>query len=449
MGTNVSATFAADFQKYIQKKTLPLVQRLLVVYAFGEKLRLPPGFGVTYTASRYNRIPLPFQPLSEAVPPAGQQMVLEQVSAVAQQWGDTVTVSDVAELTPIHPLFKKAIELVAMQQAETVERNTFNALMATTQINYVNTRGSRAALLAGDVLNVHEVNRMIGALRTIGAWEYMGDNEEDVKVTAGKPSLASNSPKGFRHYVSVMHTNVEQDMREDTIVTAAWSRSDVNKLYNNELGEFSGARFCRSNMVPSFTGIAAPVGATPGAAGQLNDGTYFIRITASNLITQFEEQISQISAGITTVAGPGAGSIAVTVPNTPGFSYNVYIGTTVNPTRLATSTSGPLTGPLAGQATQIPAGAAVVLTNLGTAQTPPAAPATGVTVYPTFFFGRNAYGIVMLDDVKHFYLDKAEKIDPLNQLRTVGWKMFYGTIILNQQFLGRVESSSNFSATFG
>jgi N4-gp56 family major capsid protein len=70
-------------------------------------------------------------------------------------------------------------------------------------------------------------------------------------------------------------------------------------------------------------------------------------------------------------------------------------------------------------------------------------------VYPTFFFGRNAYGIVMLDDVKHFYLDKAEKADPLNQLRTVGWKMFYGTIILNQNFLGRIESCSNFSATFG
>jgi len=31
----------------------------------------------------------------------------------------------------------------------------------------------------------------------------------------------------------------------------------------------------------------------------------------------------------------------------------------------------------------------------------------------------------------------------------VGWKVMYGTIILNQQFFMRLESTSAFSATFG
>ena len=102
-----------------------------------------------------------------------------------------------------------------------------------------------------------------------------------------------------------------------------------------------------------------------------------------------------------------------------------------------------------GQATQLPSNTVVTLTGTGIAQSPPAAPATGVTVYPTYVFGRGAYGQVQLDDIKYTYLDKADKSDPLNQMRVVGWKVMYGTILLNQLFFARIESTSAFSATFG
>jgi hypothetical protein len=77
----------------------------------------------------------------------------------------------------------------------------------------------------------------------------------------------------------------------------------------------------------------------------------------------------------------------------------------------------------------------VTITGTGIAQTPPAAPATGLTVYPTFVFGRGAYAQVKLDDVKFTYLKDADKSDPLNQLRVIGWKTFYGTLISNQNLL--------------
>ena len=67
-----------------------------------------------------------------------------------------MTITDVAEMTIKHPLFKMAKELCTLAVSETLERNTFNNLMGGTQINYVNTRGSRVALVAGDVLNIHD-----------------------------------------------------------------------------------------------------------------------------------------------------------------------------------------------------------------------------------------------------------------------------------------------------
>src|SRR5712671_8159843 len=96
-GTNAASQFSSDIEAYIADKTLPLARRQLVAYQFGDPLRLPKGRGTTYTATRYLRVPLPFAPLSEGVPPTGEQMAIQQVSATALQWGDKVTITDVAE----------------------------------------------------------------------------------------------------------------------------------------------------------------------------------------------------------------------------------------------------------------------------------------------------------------------------------------------------------------
>ena len=454
---NTSPTFAADISNFIQKKTMPLVQRQLISYQFGEALRLPKQRGTTYTGSRYDRINLPFAPLSEGIPPVGENLTLVQVQATAQQWGDTVTVTDVADFTIDHPLFKKAIELAAMQIGETLERNTFNNLMAGTQVNYVNTRGARASLLSTDVMNSHEVNRMFGALVTIGAPMYMGQREEDAKIAAGKPHMSGKDPRSFEHYVCMVHPLVEQDMRENPTVVTAWQFSDVNKLYNNELGYWGGSRWCRSNMIPYFLGVTAPVVSTPSTTngnfttsttgGSLATGTYYLQITGSVTQNGYEQRIGLVSSSIS-LTGSNA-SITVTTPNVAGYVWNVYLSTATSPANLAATSGGPNSGPLAGQAVQLVGGTNYVLTAVGSARVPPAAPQAGVTVFPTFFFGRDAYGQVMLDDPKFTYLSTADKSDPLNQLRVVGWKVMYGTLIQNNNFFGRIESSSAFSASFG
>lgn len=447
MATNQASQFSADIVNYIQDKVLPLAVRQLVAYQFGDPLTLPKGRGTTYTATRYSRLPLPYAPLSEGVPPIGETMTLAQVSAIAQQWGDKVTITDVAEMTIFHPLFKQAIELTALQVSETLERNTNVALMAGTQVNYVNSRGSRAALVAGDVLDTTTVIRTQAALTTLGAPRYMGDEQTDTKIAAESGgSMASTNPRKNPHYAVLIHPLVSADFRQNSTVVTAWSYSDINRLYNAEAGEWSGMRFCESNMIQSFTGVAQ-INGSAGSGGSLATGTYYIQVTASDTQNQYESRIYQVSASIS-VTGPN-GSISVVLPALSGYTFNVYVGTTTSPTNLGLSTAGPTTGPLQGNATQVSPGQTIVITGTGTAQTPPAAPGTGLTVYPTFVLGRGAYGQVVLDNIKFTYLKEADKSDPLNQLRVVGWKNFYGTILLNTQFMARIESVSAFSSTFG
>lgn len=449
MPTNQASNFSADVSNYIADETLPLARRQLVAYQFGDPLELPEGNGTSYTATRFNRVPLPFAPLAEGVPPIGEVMTIGQVTGTCQQWGDKITLTDIAEMTIKHPVFKEAIKLIALQVAETLDRNTYNAFNAITQVNYVGSVGSRAALGSGSVLNTVEIGRIQSQLFNLGAPRFMGDEITDEKIDAEAGGAhASSDPRGQPHYVAIAHPFPLQDLAANSTIVTAWSYSDINRLYNSEFGELYGVRFCRSNMVPSWTYTTAPSG-TAGTSGNLaTNATYFLQITGSDVQNQYESIVSAVSGAIS-VTGP-AGSISFTTPNIAGYTWNAYIGTSSSPTNLATSASGPTIGPMQGQAVQLPSNTTVVLTGFGLAQVPPALPPSGgYTVYPTYVFGRGAYGQVKLQDIQTSYLKSADKSDPLNQLRVVGWKCMYTTLIQNQQFLARLESTSAYGPTFG
>jgi N4-gp56 family major capsid protein len=454
-GPNVASQFSGDIVNYIAEKTLPLARRQLVAYQFGDPLTLPKGRGTTYLATRYIRVPLPYAPISEGVPPIGETMAIQQVSVVAQQWGDKITITDVAEMTIYHPLFTKATELVGLQVAETLERNTFNTLLSGLQFNFVNSRAARANLVAGDVLSPFEVQRAYSLLFNVGAPRFNGDEMTDTKLDADAGGArASNNPRTMPHYTAIIHPFVAADLRQNPGVQTAWSYSDINRIYNFEAGEFNGIRFCETNMVPSFTGFANNANGvtyTPGAAGALATGTYYVQITGTDVNNNVQDSQVYAISGAQSVTGP-TGSIAVLTPSTTGYTYTVYLSTSssmANATIPTVAAGGPTSGPLTGLGTQLAPATTVVITSAtGSAKQPPAAPASTVTVYPTFIIGRGAYGQVLLDDVKFTYLKEADKSDPLNQLRVVGWKCFYGTLIQNQNFLCRIESVSQFGPKF-
>jgi len=445
--TNTSVQYAAAVRRQLSRDVLPLTVRYLVAYQFADKKTMEKGNGVTWTATRFNRIPLPAAPLSEGVPPVGSALTISQVTGVALQWGDKITVTDVAQTTTPMDLIQQSKRLLAVQVAETYERNTFQALMGGAQVNYVNTRGSRAALVAGDVMDPNTIGRTYADLENLGAPFYNGQTEPTVQrsIESGAQK-SSKGPMDSEHYVAITSPFVEQDLRQNPTVVQAWSYSDVTRLYINEIGYWGGIHFVKSNMMPSWTGVAQ-VNGTPGT-GSLGAGNYVIQVTGTDSLGQRGETlVYQYSAAVAVVAG----GINVTLPSTAGYTYTVYIsalgGTTA--VNLGLSTSGPTTGPLAGQATQLAPGAAVVITGIGLYQIPPAAPSTGVTVYPTFVFGSDYFACLKLEDVSWTSLFDADKSDPLNQLRVVGWKYFSGHCILNQNFGCRIESTVSNTGVFG
>ena len=455
MPVNVSSSYQAAFRRQLSREVLPITQNTLVVQQFAKKITQKKGEGVTWTATRFNRLPLPTGPLSEGVPPIGQQQTISQVTGVSLQWGDKVTYTDVATITTMYDLIQQSKRLLGVQIAETMERNAQAILMGAAQVNYVQQRGARALLVPGDVMDTITIDRTYADLSNEGAPFYNGQLEPNVRREIEHGARASETgPMRSEHYVAVISPLVENDLRQNPQIQAAWSRSDVTRLYNNEIGYWGGIHFTKSNMMPRWTGFATTGTPTAGTAGNLAGAptTYYTLITGTDTGNKYgESQIYAVSAG-TAVTGPN-GSITITMPATTGYTYSVYLGTSTSPTQLATSNSTaagvPTTGPLAGMATQLLPGSVVTLTGLGLYQVPPGAPATGVTVYPTFVFGAEYFACTVLEDISWTTLENADKSDPLNQLRVTGWKFFQGYLILNQLFGCRIESSVSTTGAFG
>lgn len=71
--------------------------------------------------------------------------------------------------------------------------------------------------------------------------------------------------------------------------------------------------------------------------------------------------------------------------------------------------------------------------------------ATTTDVYPTYVFGKDAYGVVMSGGLQSFVegLGSAGTSDPLHQISTVGTKIRGKAVILKQSALYRIESASS------
>jgi N4-gp56 family major capsid protein len=442
---NTSSQYAGAIARKIDRTALPVAQRYLVLSQFADKKTIGAGVGVTWTADRWNRLPLSQSPIAEGVPPPPQQLTFTQVTGIATQWGGRIVFTDIAVHVVPEDLLQRGSERLGMQLAETKERNGWNSLNAVTQVNYVAQAGSRAALVAGNNLDPTTVTRTYTNLKVIGAPLWNGQTGETIDRSINYTAdQGEKAPRSAEHLVAITNPLCLQDLKNNPLVVQTYQYSDHTKLYTNENGTWGGMVFCESNIMPSWTGVAQVNGAN--AAGSLSTATYTIQVTGFDNQNFYESRIYQVSADVSVTTG----GISLTTPSTPGFTYAVYVGvgSGAAPMNLGLTTSGPTSGPYAGQAIGIAPSTAVTITGLGLFQVPPAAPATGVTVYRTYVFGKEAFATLKLMNVQWFRLSDADKSDPLNQLRLIGYKYMEGWVILNQNFLAAIESTASSNGSF-
>jgi len=413
------STLSADAVTYIREELLDIAEKSVVFAQHALKAPLPQHNSKTCQFSRYPRLALPMVAATEGTTPTSVALSVETVQAVVDQWILVVEMTDLATITVKHNIISKTTELLGLAQAELVDREIQKALMAESDVIFANAvAGSntiRANLATTDVVNSTEMRKLWAVLSRNGARRF-GVN-----------------------YVFICDPEVSQDLMGDSAFLSAHELSNAKAIFNNMVGSYLGFDVEVSNFIPTIA-LGASGDWTVAAAtitnSFANGETVNVFLEAINSSTGLVEKVYAVK--VTTVTT--AEGVNVTVPSTAGYLYNVYVANADNDATVANSQ-------LFAEA-QAPSTVVAVdafTTSSATARRPQQAPASGVTVHTSYAIGKEAYGMVSLsgDNLRVMMTDgKPSDSDPAAQRRKISLKGSFKAVVLNDDWVQRIESAS-------
>lgn len=237
MALTTAAVLAADLQTYFAQQLLVVAEPVMVFKQFANLTPIPANSSLTISFTQYAKLPLVASgsTLTEGVAPTENALSPTAITAVASQYGAFVKLTDLAVLTPKHPVVAEAMYLLGRQAGESIDQIIQGVILAGTGVQYANSKVSRAGLAAGDVMTSTELRKAVKVLRT------------NAGVPFGAGSLGSGDATDSGSYVLVVDPSVEADLLADTAFVTAASYSAITKLYNSEIGTWFGCRVVRSN----------------------------------------------------------------------------------------------------------------------------------------------------------------------------------------------------------
>lgn len=405
-GTTTASTIQSDAQTYIAAELLSRIKRDTIVYAMSKKEKLPNRFSTTFQFTRYNKLNLPNTTLTEGTTPAnGSQLAITTVSCVMDQWGDFVTLTDVAQITAKHPALEQAIVLLSEQAKELIDRECIKVLLANANVVYPGV-ATRALVTTTTFLTSTAVKVACAALRRGGAWPISG-----------------------RLYQGLMDPSVEMDLLTDTTFLNAAQYSNIMALMNGEAGTWMGTRWVTSNIIPTLAALATMTTASATGGSLTNSTSYFVQVVQRDALLGFVTGTTQV---LTQATAGGGTAITVVLPNVANVLYDVYFGAASTTCYLSSSLNAP------NQTITILAVPAI-------SAAPPAPPAAGVTIHYSWIMGKDAFAAPELQSLETFITPATSSdSDPLVQRRKVAWKFMFKPVICNDVYIERIESASAF-----
>ncbi len=213
----------------------------LIFTQLGKKAELPANSGQTIEWRRWKTLGLVSR-LQEGVIPTGKRMSMVAMTATLSQWGDYVTISDVAEAHAIEDEYLGASEELGASAGETQDilvRDTLlggtniifgDAMNGTTKVSTPSTEADLQTALASYTVNLTAM--LINKARTnlaVGA---------KFKTFDGK------------YYIAIVHPHVAEDLRHDPEWIHAHEYAQPEEIYAGEIGRVHGFRFLESNLAP-------------------------------------------------------------------------------------------------------------------------------------------------------------------------------------------------------
>lgn len=393
-----SDALSPEMKTFYDKTLITLAGANLVHEQFGQKRPIPKNGGKTIEFRKFSKLPKAMKAITEGVTPSGNKLNVSSVSCTVDQYGDYVEQTDMLELTAVDNTIVEATKELAAQAGLTLDTVVRNEIVGGTNVMYVPTLDdkdreqevtSRADITADCKMRVKDVFKAAAELKAV------------------------NAPKINGSYVAIIHPYVAYDLMQDA--AEQWigiqKYADPDKILRGEIGTLGGVRFVESTEAKVY------------GPAEIADG--FSRFT------------------VKTVVSSSTASVAVNEPLTAKtFStpVPVYVDGAENTITAISVSGGTATITLGTAVTSLSAGAVICGRGAGK---------DGSAVFCTLFIGENAYGVTDVEGggLEHIVKQRGYGNDPLNQRSSVGWKATKVAKRLVEEYLIRVESGSEFSAS--
>ncbi len=215
------------FPSLYERKLLAYVKENLVANQYGQKFSLPKNSGRTAVFTAFEPLPVNTTPITfQPTPSTGASIATRQVSVTVEEWANYIDLDDFTDITSFVPLLDAAVDLLAYNAQQTLDRIAMQELTSGTNVIYAGGATSRNALAGTMKLTKAEIRKAVIQLER------------------------ANIPKfPDSYYVCILHPDKLLDLFTDSeLITLSMVKRDP--LEKGYVGEFFGVRFVSTTAVP-------------------------------------------------------------------------------------------------------------------------------------------------------------------------------------------------------
>jgi N4-gp56 family major capsid protein len=451
-GEITQSTVSTDQEKFVVARLLNRSMLRMVAASICDKVEQKKGTGLTAYFIRYTRMNVPMTTLTEGTDPSNSAMAVESVTVTLDQWGDIITLTDIAMVATLHNVLQQATDLLADNAQRVIDREVQIVWLAGTNVVYgdatVTTRATISTTMYASDSIIHKARvTMIDA----GTPARTGPSQQ---FSVGNANSAK-SINGGNHYVAICGPQVMADIVQAGTSLGTWASTKMynsaKDLYNCEVGEWLGIRWVETNFIPKFNilgntttavtstnsfGTNTPVVTAVDGGGSLTSATtYYFKVTSKKKTRGFEENISiEHTMASTATANNESFTFAFGACSTD-YVYNLYFGSATGDANLKLVQAN------------IGAETVTVTTTSSSTTTAPANvnPTGTPTIHPIYFHGAESCAWVGLQNLQTFITKDESTIGNVLRLKkAVGYKFLAKSVIKDQNRILRVEVASRY-----
>lgn len=211
-------------------------------------------------------------PLTEGVPPPGQQIVVSDITVNLKQYGDYVTISDKVTFITKSPTLNYNTELLAQQMGETHDLIIQDAMAATPSV-YTCTNGTNGKVVNGSACT--EISQLDVQMITRNLRKASG--KMFTPLVEGQNKVGTSPVE--KAYWALGHTDTSIDLRNIPQFLHTSQYPMQKTVMDAEWGSLEGARFLLSPLFQMTQGTASTAN-----SAVTNPNTYQTYFSAQNAV---------------------------------------------------------------------------------------------------------------------------------------------------------------------